>query len=165
MSESTRAADEHAIVEEIEIAIPAERVFDALISARDLAQWWTEPGVCDAVEWRVDARVGGDWISRWRWSDGREFAIGGTILELARPARLVYDWWDDRYPNRPRTVVRYDLTPTASGTHVRLTHSGFDLARTARAEYVNGWRSVLEKLNRYIGGTARGSRGAHEHRA
>jgi len=134
------------VVEETTIAASIERVFEALVNQRDLAAWWTEPGSCSAIHWSVDPRVGGAWLSRWRWEHGGEFAIGGTILRLTRPVLLEYDWWDDRYPGM-RTVVRYDLVPTERGTHLKVTHSGFETGRQDLADYRGGWWRVLAKLS------------------
>jgi uncharacterized protein YndB with AHSA1/START domain len=149
MNVGAHGLDALAIVEEIVIAATIERVFDALVTPAELMRWWTEPGSCVAVEWRMDARQGGDWISRWRWNDGREFAIGGTIIELRRPTLLQYDWWDDRYPGLTRTLVRYDLTRSGPGTLLRVTHSGFTASRTDRADYAGGWARVLDKVARF----------------
>ncbi len=66
--------EEHAgrmrVVESVVTAAPVERVFAALVTGEELAQWWTEPGVCDDTEWSVDARIGGQWRSRWQWRAG-----------------------------------------------------------------------------------------------
>jgi uncharacterized protein YndB with AHSA1/START domain len=135
-----------SIVESIEIAAPASRIFTALTDDRALLAWWTEPGSCVSTKWKLEAVPGGAWISRWRWEDGREFAIGGTVLELDPPRLLVYDWWDERYPGMPRTTVRYELSPTANGTLVTVTHWGFGAQRPDLADYSSGWSRVLEKL-------------------
>jgi uncharacterized protein YndB with AHSA1/START domain len=52
-----------AIVAEIEVAAPPERVFAALIDPQQLMQWWGGEGRCKKRLWQIDARVGGQWRS------------------------------------------------------------------------------------------------------
>ena len=52
-----------AIVAEIEVAAPPERVFAALIDPKQLMQWWGGEGRCKNRLWQIDARVGGQWRS------------------------------------------------------------------------------------------------------
>jgi uncharacterized protein YndB with AHSA1/START domain len=137
------------IRESIVIHAPPARVFAALLEPAQLQQWWTESW-CRSSHWRVDARVGGDWESRWEWDDGRVFRIGGTVRTLDPPVLLEYDWWDDRYPNLPRTLVRYDLRAVPAGTELTVTHTGFGALRTDRSDYAGGWSSVLSKIARHV---------------
>jgi uncharacterized protein YndB with AHSA1/START domain len=52
------AASQDAIVSEIEIAAPAQRVFKAISDAGELKQWFSGPE-CPPKFWKMDARVGG----------------------------------------------------------------------------------------------------------
>src|SRR5690242_7787513 len=117
------------IVEQIEIAASPSRVFEALTDPVQLLAWWGDRLNFPSTDWQLDARVGGKWISRWRGPGGASFALGGEILALDPPRLLAYSWWDERYPGLPLTTVRYDLTETATGTLVRMTHDGFDDVR------------------------------------
>jgi uncharacterized protein YndB with AHSA1/START domain len=47
------------------------------------------------------------------------------------------------------TVVRWELTPIASGTHVKITHSGLAQEPEARKDYSGGWTGVVEKLKQF----------------
>ena len=134
------------IVEEIEIAAPPARVFAALTDPVQLLAWWGDRRTFPSTHWELDARVGGQWLSRWRGPDGATFALGGEILEIDAPRVLAYSWWDERYPGLPRTTVRYELTPTPAGTRVTLTHDGFDAVRDDFDDYNGGWSSVLRSL-------------------
>lgn len=49
------------------------------------------------------------------------------------------------HPTQP-TVVRWELTPTATGTRVRVTHSALTQEPTARKDYTAGWIGVLGLL-------------------
>jgi len=46
-------------------------------------------------------------------------------------------------------MVRWELTATASGTHVKVTHSNLAGEDVARKDYAGGWPGVLEKLKKF----------------
>ena len=48
------------------------------------------------------------------------------------------------------TVLRIELTPTGNGTHLRLTHSGFDEPE-ARDRHEQAWPEALETLDETLG--------------
>src|SRR5207248_2539515 len=78
------------IVERIEITASPERVFEALTDPAQLLAWWGDRASFPSTEWRLDPRVGGKWLSRWRGPGGASFALGGEISELVSPiARLL----------------------------------------------------------------------------
>ena len=52
--------DQDAIVSEIRIAAPPERVFRALSDPGELKRWFSGPE-CPAKSWKMDARVGGQY--------------------------------------------------------------------------------------------------------
>lgn len=139
------------ITESARVNAPIDRVFAALTTPAELLQWWTDPMLCVSTEWEMDLRVGGIWRSRWRWTaDGKEFELGGTVLEVDAPRLLVVTWVDERYRGVPATTVRYELTPLGDATEVRVIHSGFDDVRADFDDYNGGWSSVLAKVQRFI---------------
>ena len=133
------------IRESIVVAAPAEQVFRCLTDPRELMQWWTTPDY-PSLHWEVALERGGKWLSRWRGPGGEEFALGGEIIEFNPPTLLEYTWWDERYPNRPHTRVRYDIEPTDGGCRVSVWHYGFDDTRDDFNDYNGGWSSVVAKL-------------------
>jgi uncharacterized protein YndB with AHSA1/START domain len=46
--------------------------------------------------------------------------------------------------------VRWELTPTGSGTRVKVTHSGLAQLPIARKDYSGGWPGVVEMLKKYV---------------
>ncbi len=139
------------IVETVEIAAPAERVFEALTAPAELLLWWGDRGVCPSTHWEIDLRVGGKWLSRWRFTaGGAEFALGGEVVELDPPRLLAYTWWDERYPGLPPTRVRYEIEPRRGGVLLRMTHSGFDDARADYHDYDGGWSKVVGALRAWV---------------
>ena len=146
-----------AIISEIQIAAPAERVFKALSDAGELPRWFRSPE-CPVKFWKMDARVGGHYSYATQKGSimvngVSEFECEGEILECDPPRLLAYTWianWhDDR---KRRTVVRWELTPTGSGTHVKVTHSGLSNLPVARKDYTGGWPEVVEMLKKFVEG-------------
>ena len=158
MATAVISADQDAIVSEIEVAAPPERVFEALSDPRQLLKWWGEEGECKAQLWEMDARLGGKW--RFRASDAtgkvavnnvRDFEAHGEITEYDPPRTLAYTWianWHDQPGSK--THVRWELSPTAAGTRVKVTHSGLKQQAVARKDYAGGWPGVLQLLNKYF---------------
>ena len=66
-------------------------VFDALITAEGIAQWWG-PDAGPVLIAEADARVGGRYRVRFRLLDGSEHESSGAYLELIRPERVVMSW-------------------------------------------------------------------------
>lgn len=147
--------DQDAVVSEIQVSAPPERVFKAISDAGELKHWFTSPE-CPVKFWKMDARVGGHYS--YATEKGsivvngiREFECHGEILEYDPPHRLVYTWignWHDQ-PGA-RTIVRWELIPKANGTHVRVTHSGLSSLPVARKDYTGGWPGVVEQLKKFV---------------
>ncbi len=147
--------DQDAIVSEIQVAAPPERVFHALSDAGELQRWFGSPE-CPVKFWKMDARVGG------RYSYATEqgsvvvngisrFECHGKILEFDPPRLLAYTWignWHD--DPKSSTIVRWELTPTDKGTHVRVTHSGLGNLPVARQDYSGGWPEVVAMLKKFV---------------
>lgn len=154
MAKVTGVGEQDAIVSEIEIAAPPERVFKALTEQKQLSLWWNDAS-CPIKLFEMDARPGGRW--RFETQAGeievngvREFKANGEILEFMPPRMLVYTWianWHD--DPAQKTVVSWELTPTQGGTRVKVTHSGLAQLPIARKDYAGGWPGVVEKLKQF----------------
>ncbi|HVO62629.1 MAG TPA: SRPBCC domain-containing protein [Terriglobales bacterium] len=148
------AEQQDSITTEIDIAAPPERVFAAITDAQQMKQWWISP-ICESTFWEMDGRVGGKWgfstTAATKSINGvNEFKCRGEILEFDPPRLLVYTWvanWNDKPESR--TVVRWELTPTRSGTRLKLTHSGLADQKVARELYQGGWPGVLNALKTF----------------
>ena len=151
----TSAPDlQDSVVTEIEIAAPPERVFAALTDAKQLMRWWISP-ICDQTVWQMDARDGGQWSfatspASKTINGVNEFKCHGKILEFKPPRLLVYSWianWNDK-PDAV-TLVKWELTPTPTGTRLIVTHSGLSDQKVARQDYRGGWPGVVESLKKF----------------
>ena len=77
-----------AILARIEIAAPPERVFRAL-TTEELSKWWGSAEMYRVTAFEIDLRVGGGWRSDGVGADGTPFHVGGKVLELEPPRKLV----------------------------------------------------------------------------
>jgi uncharacterized protein YndB with AHSA1/START domain len=151
MPKATITPDQDAVISEVEIAAPPERVFQALITREQALQW----GGSDAFEitrWEMDARPGGNWrfTSREKAS-AREYDHHGKVVEVDPPRLLAYTWFANwhKEPTHP-TMVRWELMPLPSGTHVKVTHSGLAALPEACTAYSQGWPGLLDGLRKFF---------------
>jgi uncharacterized protein YndB with AHSA1/START domain len=143
--------DRDAVVSEIEIAAPPDRVFEALVNREQALQWGNSEAF-QIMHWEFDARPGGKWrlLSRER-SNTREFDHHGDVVEVDRPRVLAYSWYANWHSDPAhRTLVRWELTPTPGGTHVKLTHSGLAALPDACTGYSQGWPGLLEQVKNFV---------------
>jgi len=146
--------DNDSVVTEIEIAAPPERVFHALIDRDQALQWGTSEAF-EMTSWEMDARPGGKWrfLSKERKATGagRDLEHHGEILEIDPPRLLVYSWYASWHENpRVRTVVRWELTPTKQGTHLRVVHSGLLPVPGGCQGYSQGWPGLLQSIKNVL---------------
>lgn len=155
MATTTVTPDQDAIVSEIHIAAPPERVFRALTNSAELARWFGSPE-CPVKSWKMDARVGGRYGYETQAGSVvvngvSEFKCHGEILEYDPPRLLAYTWIANWHDDSSRTtVVRWELTPTQAGTQVTVTHSGLASLPVARKDYAGGWPGVVEMLKQFV---------------
>ena len=124
------------------IAATAEKVFAALTDPDMTARYWTGSRV------QSDWKVGAPFELKLTRHDKN---ITGQVLEYDPPRLLVWSWianWHED-PNHA-TTVRWELTPTANGTHLRVTHSGLRNEPISRKDYGQGWVGVLQWLQTYL---------------
>lgn len=124
---------------------PRERVFDAFLDPARVGSWLfhTPDGVMETVDYQPV--VGGTFALFERRGDelARHF---GRFVEIARPERIVFDFWVDEAPEEP-TRVTVAFAGDGDGCVVVLSH---DLA-PAWAAYAErsaqGWAMILDGLN------------------
>lgn len=138
------------IVVEIDIDAPPERVFQAWIDPQQRLAWWGDDGVYRGQKMESDLRVGGKWITEGKSAQGKEFSVYGTYTRIEAPKVLGFTWNHDwGGAETTETHVLIELTPTSSGTHVTLTHSGFTNV-PERDDHNQGWQRVLGWLQSYL---------------
>lgn len=137
-----------AIVQELTMNAPAERIFDALTDPAQRIQWWNVEGRFQLKEFDSDLRPGGKWAMRGTAMEGRPFLIHGEYRQIERPHLLSFTWLPDWYEGATESLVRWDLTERNGVTTVRLTHSGLS-TETARTSH-RGWPQILGLLQTYV---------------
>ena len=155
MPQTIVTPDKDAVISEVQIAAPPERVFQALTSSDLLMRWWNgEGGPCRVKLWEIEPRLGGrlrhvaEDPSKTMLPSG-EGVITGEIVEFDPPRTLVYTWLSNVH-SKPEvvTLVRWDLVPNQGGTLVKMTHSGLKPLPEG-ASYAEGWPGVINCLKSF----------------
>lgn len=138
--------DQDTIVSEVDIAAPADRVFKGICDAETVRRRTPNLGV-----YEMDLRAGGKWRLEIRmpkpYRGVETIRHEGEVLEIDPPHLLVYTWFANFHTDpKHRSIVRWELTPTRSGTHVKVTHSGLASEPQASKDYAGGWPGVLDEL-------------------
>lgn len=147
--------DQDAVVSETHIAAPPERVFEALIDPKQVMQWWSSEQ-CPIETFTFEARRGGHWTydtSNTKINVGgiNKFHCEGEVVEYDPPRALAYTWIANWHDDRSqKTMVRWELRKTGSGTQLKMTHSGLKPLPAARKDYSGGWSAVVESLKKFI---------------
>jgi uncharacterized protein YndB with AHSA1/START domain len=147
--------DQDAIIAEIQIAAPPERVFKAISDEGELMCWFTSPE-CPVQRWKMEPRAGGHYS--YVTQKGSivvngisEFECHGEIVEFDPPRLLAYTWYANWHDDPKRsTMVRWELTPRQGGTHVKVTHTGLASLPIASKDYSQGWPGVVEQLKKFV---------------
>jgi uncharacterized protein YndB with AHSA1/START domain len=155
MPQATMTQTDNAVMTEIHIAAPPERVFQALVDPKQVMSWWTGDD-CQIESFTMETRPGGRWTYDTRQGTSEvngvtKFHCEGEVLEYDPPRLLVYSWIANWHEDKSqRTVVRWDLTAKAGGTHLKVTHSGLANLPTSRKDYSGGWTGVVEQLKNFL---------------
>lgn len=155
MAKAIITPDQDAVISEIEIAAPPERIFQALVDSAQVLQWWTGED-CQIESFSLEPRKGGRWAydtkpTKLNINGISKFHCDGEVLEYDPPRVLSYTWianWHDRPAQR--TVVLWELAASKGGTLVRVTHSGLAQLPVARKDYSGGWPGVLQDLKKFV---------------
>jgi uncharacterized protein YndB with AHSA1/START domain len=155
MANSIITQDQDAVVTEVQIAAPPDRVFQALVDPKQVMSWWTSDE-CQIESFAMETKRGGRWSydtkpGKLNVNGVSKFHCDGEVLEYDPPRLLSYTWianWHD--DKTTRTVVRWELAPKAGGTHVKVTHRGLATLPMARKDYSDGWVGVAEQLKNFV---------------
>jgi uncharacterized protein YndB with AHSA1/START domain len=129
---------------EVELEASAETVYAILTTADRLSRWWRAPvhrdltlGSCVALP----------------LADGFTLRVRIDALD---PPKLVAWTCLDGVPEWERSTLRFDLTPRATTTLLRLTHEGWRL-RTEDGALASSGFSLPRQLTRLHGALPHGS--------
>lgn len=148
MAASKVTSDADAIVSQILIAAPRERVFQALTDPKQVMQWWGQVGIYRCTEFHSDLRAGGKLRCLGVDGQGHRFEIVGEYLEIDAPRLLAYTWVAS-WTGDLKTTIRWELEARDKGTLVTIRHSGFT-AHPEAAQNYGGWPRMLGWLQAFL---------------
>jgi len=144
MTAIAAADNTRSVIIEREFPHPPEKVWRA-VTQRELLADWMMPNDFQPVvghKFKFTAQPVANW-------DG---VVAGEVLEAQPHTRLAYRWAvGGTSPGALVTAVTLTLTPTATGTHLRMEQSGFrpDQERNLQgAKY--GWQKFLGGLDQVL---------------
>jgi uncharacterized protein YndB with AHSA1/START domain len=162
MATSAVTPDNDAVVAEVFIAAPPERVFQAITDPNQMPLWWGQQGLYRVTQWKADLRPGGKWQSDGVGADGTTFRVEGEYLEVDPPRLLVHTWIAS-YAATMTTVVRWELErrevhglqsrgphKVGTGTFVKIRHEGFAGNLAQAKSHGDGWIRVLGWMQNFI---------------
>jgi uncharacterized protein YndB with AHSA1/START domain len=137
---SKPAAETRSIVVEREIPHPPEKIWRALTQPHLIEEWLMKTDFKPVVDHRFNLRA--DWG-----------AVDCQVLEVEPHKTLSYTWnvTRDDPASALKSVVTWTLTPTGTGTHLRMEQSGF---RPDQPQYYGGaklgWPRFLANLEQLL---------------
>jgi uncharacterized protein YndB with AHSA1/START domain len=162
MATSAFTPDNDAVVAEVFIAAPPERVFQAITDPNQMPLWWGQQGLYRVTQWKADLRPGGKWQSDGVGADGTTFRVEGEYLEVDPPRLLVHTWIAS-YAKTMTTVVRWELErrevhglqprgphKVGTGTFVKIRHEGFAGNLAQAKSHGDGWIRVLGWMQTFV---------------
>jgi uncharacterized protein YndB with AHSA1/START domain len=155
------AAVQNEIVIQRVFDLPVSKVWRALTEAEEFKKWWGPKGfTCPSS--KMEARVGGKYLSCMRGPDGREYWSTGTVKEFIPEKKLVVtDSFSDEKGNiKPASeygmpgdwprelLITFELEEADGATKLRLQHEG--IPEEMHDDCVKGWNESFDKLEENI---------------
>ena len=120
-------------------SVSPERVFDAFLDPAIAAKFMFATPTGEMVRVDIEPRIGGAYTFVDR-RDGEDIEHVGSILELDRPHRLVFQFAVPKY-DPTNTIVALDIVADGTGASLTLTHEGVDDAYLEQTG--KGWTMIL----------------------
>lgn len=134
------SADVRSVVVEREIAHPPEKLWRALTQPHLIAEWLMRNDFAPVVGHHFN--LTGDW--------------GGVACEVLaiEPHKTLSYTWNHAHADAAynlKSVVTFTLTPTRTGTHLRMEQTGFrPEQKQAYGGAMGGWRQHFDKLEQVL---------------
>jgi uncharacterized protein YndB with AHSA1/START domain len=138
---TTTATETRSVVVEREISHPPEKLWRALTQPHLIEEWLMKNDFSPVVGHRFN--LTGEW--------------GGVLdceILAVEPNRTLSYSWDFKHEDAAfdlRSVVTFTLTPTSTGTHLRMEQAGFRPdQKQANAGAIAGWHKFLANLDEVL---------------
>jgi len=141
--------------------LPVNKVWRALTDAEEFKKWWGPKGfTCPSS--KMEARVGGRYLSCMRAPDGKEFWSTGVVKEFIPEKKLVVtDSFSDEKGNpKPASeygmpgnwpkelLITFELEEADGVTKLKLEHEG--IPEEMHDDCMKGWNESFDKLEENI---------------
>jgi uncharacterized protein YndB with AHSA1/START domain len=140
-----------SIEREVHVDASPEVVFEVVSSPEHISEWWTDDAEIEATPGAVGELVWGE----------RARVVPITVVDAEPPRLFSFRWCypGDRLDESAATLlVTFELTPSGTGTRIRLTETGFREMGWAAAkvaeqyrEHSLGWDTAASRLGAYLG--------------
>jgi DNA-binding transcriptional ArsR family regulator/uncharacterized protein YndB with AHSA1/START domain len=141
---ATAASGTLDVEQEVTVAAPRQRVFDALCR---MGEWWPH-AFREGATVHLEPQVGGRFWEDWGDGDG---ALYATVTSIQRPERLECSG-PMGMSGTVTGVFALELEERADGTLVRLSHHARGpIDDDTRAAYQSGWVAVFDALRGHLG--------------
>ena len=132
------AVETRTVTIEREVPFPPDKIWRALTQPHLIAEWLMHNDFKPAMDHRFTLQ--GDWGS-----------VACRVLAIVPGQSLSYSW----DAMGLESVVTWTLTPTPTGTHLRMEQTGFRPDQTQAYQGAKfGWQRFLEKLEQVLAKTA-----------
>lgn len=132
------------------IKAPREKVYNAFLDSKMLAQWY-HPGPMRTEVHKVEPQKGGDFRISMIADEGEmkgKHTAAGKFIELVPHEKIVHSWaWEGEEQAMSGTDSRVTVTlkEVAGGTEVTLLHEGLPHKQSVES-HTQGWVGCLENL-------------------
>jgi len=124
-----------AINQTVRINASAEKVYNALTSAKEFSKVTGAPAEIGQDEGSVFSCFGGQ--------------VTGRLIELMPNKRIVQAWRVGPWPEGTYSIVKFDIAESGASTTVNLEHAGFP--EDAAEHLEGGWHKMYwEPLKAYL---------------
>jgi uncharacterized protein YndB with AHSA1/START domain len=133
-TDTTASTETRAVVVEREIPYPPEKIWRALTQPHLIEEWLMKNDFKPVMDQRFSLRA--DWG-----------AVECQVLAIEPDKTLSYTW----AAYGLESVVTWTLTPTGTGTHLRMEQSGFRLDQEQAYQGAkHGWPQFFAKLEEVL---------------